>query len=67
MTEVVLNKLSYDRLTAALELLRFKTVVDKFHHLALEDVNEVLTVAGFDIIPEPKNCEEQKEVEVIEV
>lgn len=67
MTEVVLNKLSYDRLTAALELLRFKAVNHQFHNVSLDDTNEILTVAGFETIPEPKKCEEQKEVEVIEV
>ena len=62
MTEVVLNKLSYDRLTAALELLRFKASGGT--GIYRDDVNEILTVAGFDIIPKP---ETQKEVEVIEV
>ena len=63
MTEVVLNKLSYDRLTAALELLKFQMIHAEHHLLGIEDVNEVMTVAGFELIPEP----EKKEVEVIEV
>lgn len=59
MEQIVYNKLSYDRLMAAMELLTRKARNDKY--MNLEDINEVLTVAGFDEVKE----ETRKEVEVI--
>ena len=60
MNEVIYNKLSYDRLMAAMELLTRKAKSDKY--LNLTDINEVLIVAGLDEVKE-ETC---KEVEVIE-
>lgn len=61
MDQIRCNDYSYDRLVAAMNLVKFKAEKDKL--LYKSDVNEALVVAGMDIIQE--KC--QKEVEVMEV
>lgn len=61
MDQIRCNDYSYDRLVAAMNLVKFKAEKDKL--LYKSDVNEALVVAGMDIIQE--DC--QKEVEVMEV
>lgn len=63
MENPIVNKLSYDRLCAALELLKRKQ--KKSGYIAGDDVNEVLIVAGFEPIPNPRTSE--NEVQVMEV
>jgi len=58
MDEITVKQLSYDRIIAALELLRFKASGGT--GLYRDDVNEVLVVAGLEPIKKP-------EVNVMEV
>lgn len=61
MDEITVKQLSYDRIIAALELLRFKASGGT--GLYRDDVNEILTVAGLELIPKPV----AKGVDVLEV
>lgn len=63
MTEIAINKLSLERLTAAIELLNYLTINDKSHMLNLQEINSVLIVAGVS----PIEPEKKKEVEVMNV
>lgn len=50
MEENTVNRLSYDRLIAAIDLIKYKAI--KGYGLSKNDVNEVLTVAGMETIAE---------------
>lgn len=58
MQEITIKQYNHDRLIAALELLQF--VAQRDRGLYLDDVNEVLTVAGMDLVKKP--CEKEPEV-----
>lgn len=58
MQEITIKQYNHDRLIAALELLQFLAKRDR--GLYLTDINEVLTVAGMDLVKKP--CEKEPEV-----
>lgn len=50
MEEITVNRLSYDRLIAAFDLIKYKA--SNGYGLSKNDVNEALTVAGMETIAE---------------
>ena len=58
MEELTVRQYNYERLVAALELLRYIAQSDRIY--TDKDINEVLLVAGMDLVKKP--CEKEPEV-----